>query len=171
MRVWKDIISGDEMCSDSYPFEEIFDGAGLEVKARFITKKENEDFGLKANTEEGEDESQPDDKTVTVVDVVDAMRLQEITLDKKAFMAYIKGYLKSIKEKLEEKGKGDRVAAFQKGATDLVKSLVAKWDEVQCFTGESGNWDAGLAYCYMKDQADAGPTFFFFLDGMKQEKY
>lgn len=75
MRVWKDILSGDEMVSDSYPYTEIFDGAGLEVKAKFITKKENEDFGLKANTEEGEEEAQVDDKTVTVVDVVDAMRL------------------------------------------------------------------------------------------------
>jgi hypothetical protein len=75
MRVWKDIISGDEMASDSYPYEETFDGTCLEVKAKFVSKKENEDFGLKANTEEGEDESQPDDKTITVIDVVDALRL------------------------------------------------------------------------------------------------
>lgn len=31
--------------------------------------------------------------------------------------------------------------------------------------------EAGLAYCYQKDDADAGPTFFFFLDGLRQEKY
>lgn len=86
-------------------------------------------------------------------------------------MAYIKGYLKAVKEKLEAAGKADRVAAFQKGATNLVKELVSKWDEVQVFTGESGDWEAGLAYAYMKDQADAGPTFFYFLDGLKQEKY
>jgi hypothetical protein len=171
MRVWKDVISGDEMASDSYPYAECFEGAGLEVKARFVTKKANEDFGVAANTEEGEDESKPDDSTVTVVDVADGLRLQEITLDKKSFMAYIKGYLKAVKEHLEANGKADRVAAFQKGATSLVKELVGKWDEVQVFTGESGNWDAGLAYAYMKDQSDAGPTFFYFLDGLKQEKY
>ena len=171
MRVWKDILSGDEMVSDSYPYAELFDGAALEVKAKFITKKENEDFGLKANTEEGEDESQPDDKTVTVVDVVDAMRLAEISLDKKGFMAYVKGYLKAVKEKLEASGKADRVAGFQKGATDLVKMLIGKWDEVQIFTGESGNWEGGLAYAFMKEQTDEGPTFYFFLDGLKQEKY
>lgn len=159
------------MVSDSFEYTQTIEDTCLEVKAKFVTKKENEDCGIAANTEEGEEEAQADDKTVTVIDVVDAMRLQEITLDKKAFMAYIKGYLKAIKEKLEASGKTDRVATFQKGATVLVKELVGKWDEVQCFTGESGNWDAGLAYCYMKDQADAGPTFFFFLDGMKQEKY
>ena len=32
-----------------------------------------------------------DDNTVNVIDIVDAFRLKEITLDKKAFMAYIKG--------------------------------------------------------------------------------
>lgn len=171
MRVWKDIISGDEMVSDSYPYAEIYDGAALEVKGRFVTKKANEDFGVAANTDEGEDESKPDDSTVTVIDVVDGMRLGEIELDKKSFMAYIKTYLKAIKEKLEAAGKGDRVAAFQKGATELVKHLVSKWDEVQVFTGESGDWEAGLAYCYQKEQTDAGPTFYFFLDGLKQEKY
>lgn len=158
------------MVSDSYPFEELFDGAALEVKARFITKKVNEDFGLKANTEEGEDESQPDENTMTVIDVVDSMRLAEISLDKKSFMAYVKGYLKAVKEKLEASGKTDRVAGFMKGATDLVKQLVGKWDEVQVWTGESGNWEGGLGYCYVKE-GEENPTFFFFLDGMKQEKY
>lgn len=46
MKVWKDILSGDEFVSDSYPFVELFDGACLEVKSRLITKKENEDFGI-----------------------------------------------------------------------------------------------------------------------------
>ena len=46
MKVWKDILSGDEFVSDSYPYAELFDGACLEVKSRLITKKENEDFGI-----------------------------------------------------------------------------------------------------------------------------
>ena len=131
MRVWKDIISGDEMLSDSFPITTLYDDAALEAKARFVTKKENEDCGIAANTEEGEEEpAAVDDKTITVIDIVDVLRLQEITLDKKGFMAYIKGYLKAVKEKLEASGKGARVEAFQKGATALVKELVSKWDEV-----------------------------------------
>lgn len=47
MKVWIDIISGDEMVSDSYPFDEsLFDGCILEVKSRLISKKNNEDFGI-----------------------------------------------------------------------------------------------------------------------------
>lgn len=106
-----------------------------------------------------------------MIDVVDALRLNEITLDKKSFMAYIKGYLKTIKEKLEAAGKTERVAVFQKGATELVKQLVGKWDEVQVFTGESSDWEGALAYCYQVNETDDGPTFFFFLDGLRQEKY
>ena len=58
-----------------------------------------------------------------------------------------------------------------KGATAFVKHLVEKFDEVQFFTGESNDYDAGLGYCYYRDQADDGPTFFFFNDGLKEEKY
>ena len=84
MRVWKDLISGDEMISDSFAMKLVYEDAGIEARARFVTKKENDDCGIAANTEEGEEEAGgADDKTVTVIDIVDAMRLQEITLDKK----------------------------------------------------------------------------------------
>ena len=33
-KAWKDIVSGDTMCSDSYPHSLIFDGAVLEVRGR-----------------------------------------------------------------------------------------------------------------------------------------
>ena len=48
MKVWLDILSGDEMTSDSYPHETTFDGACLEVKSKLVTKK-NEDFGISSN--------------------------------------------------------------------------------------------------------------------------
>ncbi len=80
-------------------------------------------------------------------------------------------YLKSIKERLETDGKADRVKDFMKGATQLVKHLIEKFDEVQIFTGEAGDWEAGFGYCYQKDQEDDGPTFFVFNDGLKEEKY
>ncbi len=175
MRVWKDIISGDEMISDSFPMGFIYNDAAIEVKGRFVSKKENEDCGVAANVdedaEEGAKADEADSKTITVIDIVDALRLQEISLDKKGFMAYVKGYLKAVKEKLESAGKTDRVETFQKGATELVKYLVSKWDEVQLWTGESGDWEAGLGYCLMKEQTDEGPTFYFFADGLKMEKY
>ena len=46
MKVWKDIISGDEMVSDSYPQQLTMEDACLEVRSRLLTKKANEDFGI-----------------------------------------------------------------------------------------------------------------------------
>jgi Translationally controlled tumour protein len=46
MKVWIDIMSGDEMVSDSYPYSESFEGACLEVKSKLLTKNANEDFGI-----------------------------------------------------------------------------------------------------------------------------
>jgi hypothetical protein len=46
MRVFKDIISGDEMVSDSYPNVLVFEDAALEVKSRLVSKKANEDYGI-----------------------------------------------------------------------------------------------------------------------------
>ena len=79
--------------------------------------------------------------------------------------------MKNVKAKLEEQGKKDRIPEFQKGATELVKFILSKFDEIQIFTGESNNFDAGFAYCYYKEQTDPGPTFLYFLDGMVEEKY
>jgi hypothetical protein len=45
MKVWTDLLSGDEMVSDSYPHTVTFDGACLEVKSRLITKGA-EDYGI-----------------------------------------------------------------------------------------------------------------------------
>ena len=49
MKVWLDILSGDEMVSDSYPYSTSFEDACLEVKSKLITKKANEDFGISSN--------------------------------------------------------------------------------------------------------------------------
>ena len=45
MKVYKDIITGDEMVSDSYPQKLIYEDAILEVKSRLVTKGA-EDFGI-----------------------------------------------------------------------------------------------------------------------------
>lgn len=48
MKVWFDILSGDEMVSDSYAYTTSFEDAALEVKSRLITKG-NEDYGISGN--------------------------------------------------------------------------------------------------------------------------
>jgi hypothetical protein len=38
MKVWIDLFSGDEMVSDSYKMNLMFNDAALEVKAKFVNK-------------------------------------------------------------------------------------------------------------------------------------
>lgn len=108
---------------------------------------------------------------ISVIDIVDAFGYNEITMSKAEFMAYIKTYLPKVKTHLELIGKADRIPEFQKGATAFVKDIVSKFDEVQIFVGKEFNTEGGYAYCYYVNQEDTGPTFFYFVDGMKEEKF
>jgi len=45
MKVYKDIVTGDEMVSDSYPQKLEYEDAILVVKSRLVTKGA-EDFGI-----------------------------------------------------------------------------------------------------------------------------
>lgn len=47
MKVWIDLFSGDEMISDSYKMEKLFNDSCLEVKAKFITI--SDDVGIPSN--------------------------------------------------------------------------------------------------------------------------
>ena len=164
MKVWIDVISGDEMVSDSYKHKLIMNDAALEVKAKFVTKG-NDHVQIAADEEE-EDNGEGE----TVINVVDAHNLQETTLSKKDFMAIIKGYLKKVEAHLKENGKEDRVPGFKAGATELVKFVVGKFDEFQFFCGSSFNTEAGMGFAYTAD-GEMDPTFLFFNDGMKEEKF
>ena len=123
MKVWKDLISGDEMVSDSYPHVELFDGACLEVKARYA-KKGNEQIAIASD-----DLIEEDDNAVTIVDIVDSFKLQEIQLTKKDFMGWCKPFLTKVTENLKAAGKEARVDGFKKGATEMVKFIVGRFDE------------------------------------------
>eukprot|EP00351_Strombidinopsis_sp_SopsisLIS2011_P005755 CAMPEP_0116886860 /NCGR_PEP_ID=MMETSP0463-20121206/20832_1 /TAXON_ID=181622 /ORGANISM="Strombidinopsis sp, Strain SopsisLIS2011" /LENGTH=143 /DNA_ID=CAMNT_0004547947 /DNA_START=35 /DNA_END=467 /DNA_ORIENTATION=- len=142
MKVWKDILSGDEMVTDTFPHEipEEYNEACLLVKAKYTTKKSEFVAIASDDVDEGGEDGE------TVVDVIDAMRLQEVQLTKKDFMGIIKGiqfyvgesynmeasmagFLGTLAKKLEAEGKGDRVAGFKKGATGMVKLIVGKFDE------------------------------------------
>ena len=105
-----------------------------------------------------------------MINIVHAHNLQETNFSKADFMAVIKPYLKKVVAKLKENGKDDRVAGFQQGATELIKFIVNRYDEMQIFMGQSGDPEAGLCFAYNKDD-EVDPTFLYFLDGMKEEKF
>ena len=74
MKLFKDMLSGDELSSDSYKciYPEEFSGACMKQKASYRQKKG--DVVLIASDEEPEDD--PD--VETVVDIVDSAELMEV---------------------------------------------------------------------------------------------
>lgn len=190
MKVWIDLFSGDEMTSDSYKHRLIHGDACLEVDAKYITVGGAEDIDIGAGNAFGggeEDDAGGDDGGETAINIVHAHKLQEATLkdvkehlykilkykaslSKKDTMAMLKAYLKKVVGWLKENGKEDRVPGFKAGATEMIKFIMEKFDEMQIFSGENYDMEAGLAFSYTKD-GEENPTFMFFNDGLKEEKF
>ena len=90
MKVFKDVISGDEFFSDSFPHEIVFEGAGIQAMAKYVTKGA-ETVNIATDEEEEEQEGE------TVIDIQDKFQLNEIQGWSKAeFMSWAKGYLKKV---------------------------------------------------------------------------
>ena len=184
MRVWVDLFSGDEMVTDSYkqygniqevegedsPVYDYLKHPIMRVQAKMENKTEGKvDVGA-GNAFGGAEEDEAPEEGVSVNNVVDACNLQELTLSKKDFMATIKPLLKRTVEHMKEKSKTEeQVKAFQKAATDVIKFVVAKYDEFQIFCGESFDTEASLAFCYFPD-GESEPTFLFLTDCYKMKK-
>lgn len=157
MIVFKDILSGDEMFTDSYTMKEVEDGFFYEVEGKWVVLGDV-DVDTGANpSEENPDDEGVDSSQRRVVDIIDGFRLvEQPPYDKKAFMGYVKPWLKLVAEKLPE----DQVEEFKTKAQSAIKFLIGKIKDLQFFTGESMNTEASLAYAYYKDGA-SNPTFLF----------
>ena len=79
--------------------------------------------------------------------------------------------MQKVIAKLNETGKSDRIPEFKKGATELVKFIAGKFSEMQLFVGENMDYEGAFCFAYQKEQTDEGPTFLFFKDGLKENKY
>ena len=97
MRVFKDLISGDEFFSDSFPHEVKFEDACIEAKAKYVTKGSN-------NIQIASDEEEQDEEEgETVVDIQDKFQLNEVQgFSKAEFMTWARGYLPKVIAKLNE---------------------------------------------------------------------
>merc|ERR1711871_134872 len=85
MLVYEDKLSGDELCSDSYPSEVTTDGCFLEVQI---------DTGANPSAEGGDDDIGGGSNEQKVVDIIDAFELVEQgEYGKKDLMSYFKGWL------------------------------------------------------------------------------
>jgi len=169
MKIFKDIITGDELFADAYPMKEV-DDIVYEVESKVVTVEEG-NYNTGANASEDPDAEKDevvDANARTVNNVLDAHRLQTTSFDKKSYMTYIKGYMKTILAKLQE-NKPDRVAVFQKNVQTFVKNVLAKFDDYEFYTGENMDPEGMVILKFYKEDGIT-PFFYFFKDGLLEEK-
>jgi len=136
MIIYKDVITGDEIISDSYNLKEI-GGVAYEADCKKITiGNENIDIGANPSAEEADEGV--DDTAKFVIDVVHSFRLNETSFDKKSYLSHLKTYMKKVKEAMKEKGSSDdEIKEFEKGASDFAKKIVGNFKDYEFLIGES----------------------------------
>lgn len=137
------------------------------VEGKQITIKEDAvDIGGNPSAEGGDEGVE--EGSQTVINVVNAAKLQPTSFDKKSFLTYLKTYMKEIKTQLQTTNP-DRVPAFEKGAAAFAKKIVSNFKDYDFYTGESMNPDAMVVIGAWKEDGMT-PTFIFWKDGLKAEK-
>ncbi|KAI9668655.1 MAG: hypothetical protein M1831_001094 [Alyxoria varia] len=140
MIIYKDIITDDEIISDSYDLKEV-DGAVYEADCKKTTVG-GEQFDIGANPSAEEQEETADDKAETVIDIVHAFRMTETSFDKKSYLSHLKDYMKKVKKAMEDKGASeDEIKNFESVAAGYAKKIVANFKDYEFFIGESMNPD------------------------------
>ncbi|KAF3795778.1 Translationally-controlled tumor protein-like protein [Nymphaea thermarum] len=167
MLVYQDLLTGDELLSDSFPYTEVHNGILWEVEGKWVVQGAVDvDIGANPSAEGADEDEGVDDQAVKVVDIVDTFRLQEQpAFDKKQFVTYIKRYIKLLTPKLDE----EKQEVFKKNIEGATKFLLSKLSDLQFFVGESMNEDGSLVFAYYKDGA-TNPTFLYFAHALKEVK-
>lgn len=133
----QDLITSDELLSDSYDLKEI-DGVVYEADCKKISVGVGDiDIGANASAEGGDDEG-AEDAAEQVIDIVHSFRLNETSFDKKSYLSHLKGYMKKVKEGLKANGASDEtVTEFEKGASSYAKKIIANFKDYEFLIGES----------------------------------
>ncbi|RVW83108.1 Translationally-controlled tumor protein-like [Vitis vinifera] len=152
MLVYQDLLTGDELLSDSFPYKEIENGMLWEVEGKWVVQGAVDvDIGANPSAEGGGEDEGVEDQAVKVVDIVDTFRLQR--------------YIKLLTPKLEP----EKQELFKKHIEGATKFLLPKLSDLQFFVGESMHDDGSLVFAYYKEGA-TDPTFLYFAYGLKEIK-
>merc|ERR1711892_904599 len=156
MMIYKDVFTGDELFSDTYPMK-LVDNCMYEVYGKHITRKADE--GTDGSSESG-------------VDLVLNHRLVETGFgNKKDYTIYLKDYMKKVIKHLEDNGRTAEVDEFKKNINGVMKELLGKFKDLHFFTGESMDAEAMILIMdYREHEGEERPVVLAFKHGLDEEK-
>merc|ERR1711874_246658 len=137
MKIYKDVFSGDELFSDTYPMK-LVDNCMYEVYGKHITRM-SDDIQLEGSNASAEEADEGTESTSeSGVDLILNHRLVETGFgSKKDYTVYLKDYMKKVVKYLEDNDRGAEVDEFKKNINGVMKELLGKFKDLQFFTGES----------------------------------
>ncbi|KAK6601666.1 Translationally-controlled tumor protein-like protein [Botrytis cinerea] len=174
MIIFKDVITGDEIISDSYDLKEV-DGIVYEVDCSMITVGAVQvDTGANASAEEAEEGTEDAEQKVN--NVVNSFRLNSTSFDKKSYLVHLKGMpvssidTQTVKKHLEESGaSAEEVTKFEKGAAAYAKKIVGGFKDYDFFVGESMDPD-GMVVLMNYREDGVTPYITVWKHGLKEMK-
>ena len=175
MQIFKCLFCNAEVICDNNVQFKVEDGMFV-VKGNYIEIGE-EDFGIGANVDEDAEEGAAaegaDSSKKKVIDLVHHNTYVETSFEKPAYMAYVKGYLKGVIEKMKSSGKSDEdVKAFQQNAQAFIKKVIGSFDDWQFYypdmSDDAADYDTALVILVKWDGET--PYFYYFAEGLKGEK-
>jgi hypothetical protein len=171
MIIYKDIITGDELFTDSSKTK-LVDGAIWEVECCQVTRKQGEIVLPGANASAEEADEGTDETVESGLDLVLNQRLVETGFSKADYKNYLKTYTKSLQEKWKENGMSDdEINEAKAKLTEGVKKVLKNLDNYQFFLGESTNPDGAVGLLeYRETDNGEKPIMLFFKHGLEAEK-
>jgi len=170
MIIYRDLITGEELFSDSYPMSEVMDGMMYRLVGKLQTENRSVDADIGANPSAEGDEDDggaADSDSQTGINIVMAHRLAEMPYDKKSFQKGLKEWCGKVLKKLQETNP-DRAAIFKEKMPNCVKELLKEFDDYQFFVGESMETEGCTVLVKWEDSE---PILYAFKDGVIEEKY
>merc|ERR1712080_379519 len=131
MKIYKDVFSGDELFSDTYPMK-LVDDCIYEVYGKHEVRTEGEIQLEGSNASAEEADGGTDSTSTSGIDVILNHRLTETGFgSKKDYLVYLKDYMKKIVKYLEDNNRAGEVETFKKNINNYMKDLLAKFKYLQ----------------------------------------
>jgi len=173
MKVYKCIVTGDELFTDTYPIESA--GGLYKIRGKHVTRTEGfDDSKLGANpSAEEQNETAEASSTSGINVILDNRLVSTIFPDKKSFTAYFKTLVKTMEEHKKSQKADFDVAAWRADVQNTFKNILTNFKDYEFFLGESCNPDGNVALVRWEEppgETDEVPYVYFFADGVKEEK-